>query len=101
MGILTTLLFFVIFVVIFTYVFTQYSNYLDSHVNPTLNVARFLKLDEIDTSTDDKRIATNRKILPHMSIMSKLKLINHEASPSVSTKRTKIFSSGSAEKGDM
>nr|BDT61842.1 MAG: wsv321-like protein [Penaeus monodon endogenous nimavirus] len=90
MGFLTLLFLVIVFSAVVSYIGTKTSNYLDPKVNPTLDVARFLRLD-LDTSTDEKRIRTNNILLPKLSLLTKLMIIHHESGEEVTRIRNSIL----------
>lgn len=87
MNFICALTIFVIGCFVLGQAFTRCTNYLDTNVNPTLNVAAFLGLTEIDTSSRDKVVAANKRLLPLLSLLTKLKIIRHEMTEEVSKKR--------------
>nr|BDT62521.1 MAG: wsv321-like protein [Melicertus latisulcatus pemonivirus] len=99
MGFLTLLFLVIVFAIVVSYIGTKTSNYLDPKVNPTLDVARFLQL-ELDTSSAEKRIRTNNKLLPKLDILTKMMIIRHESGDDVTRVRNMILRRSIDEKTD-
>ena len=66
----------IIAAIIFATVFVANSNYLDSSINPTLNVMKYIGYDK--PLSKEEIIKLNKLIIPHLSLTSRIRLIYAE-----------------------
>ena len=67
----------IIAAIIFASIFVNNSNYLDSSINPTLNVMKYMGYDK--PLSKDEILKLNKLIIPHLSLSSRIRLIYSES----------------------
>lgn len=88
MGLFVLLLVVVVIAVLSTSFFTANNNYLDSNINPRLDVLRHLGYrKEMD---EEERRYMNNLIIPNLSLQTKLSIINAEKNLFSNRKRDQL-----------